>query len=195
MNLISKKGDFMKKIGKSKFFSIILILVTSAMVFIKVIAQIPPAASKHSQNTVLDTDPILEAKLDKSEFQLGSPIELTLTIKNKTSSTVVLFDVEPERGFDITIEDMKGISFPLTEEGRKRKYPTNIVRRETVFLEPDKELKLSNIRLDKLFNLKRKGNYILEVRRTYYLQGTSDKNADLESKDKILIGTVKFSIK
>ncbi|MGH9945671.1 MAG: hypothetical protein ACRD6X_00550, partial [Pyrinomonadaceae bacterium] len=157
-------------------------------------AQSTTREPKNSEAKVLHQKVILEAKLNGDKFQSGMPVELTLKVRNKANLTVVLFDAEPTRGFDITIRDANGLNLPLTEEGKKRKYPINIVRRETVFLEPGKELILNNIRLDRLFDLTNAHGYTLTVGRNYYLQDIHGKNQFLE-KDAFLTSSVKFNIK
>lgn len=183
----------MKESSNYKLFSIILLLTISFIASSKVISQSTISMSENSNSKILDKEPILEAKLVESEIQSGNPIELTLTIKNETDFTIVLFDVAPERSFDITVKDSEELSLPLTNEGVKRKYPNNIVRRETVYLEPGKELSLSKIRLDELFDLKRADSYTLTVTRTYYFQDIFDKDTGME-KVGILASKLKFNI-
>ncbi|CAN5691853.1 hypothetical protein BH20ACI4_BH20ACI4_23120 [soil metagenome] len=179
------------KIG---LFSIILILMICAINSSELIAQDSRAMAENSENEVSNNEVVLEAKLSAEEFQADSPVELFLIVKNNTKSTVVLFDPDPFRGFDITIKDADGMVLPLTEEGKKRKYPNIIMGRESVYLTPGENFKLPGLRLERLFDLKKDGNYTLEVKRPYYFQEISQE-IDLQSEVKTLAAATEFSIK
>lgn len=181
----------MKRISKSAFFYALFILVIGANISFEVMAQNKTVASKKSNIKILTKEPILKLDLNGSRFQLGKPIELTMTIKNESDSTIFLFDVSPERSFDIMVKDASGSSLPLTAEGRSRVYPNIIMGRETISIDSGKELKLrKKVRLDELFNLKRASNYTLEVKRTYYFQNAGGKN-----EEKVLTSVEKFVIR
>ncbi|GEM_PF-5086368 len=181
----------MKKTGKSAFFYALLILAIGTNVSFKTIAQKKIMDSKKSNIKVLSKEPILELGLKVKKFQIGEPVELTLTIKNETNFTIVLFDVVPERSFEITVKDAKGSSLPLTEIGQRKVYPNIIMGRESVHVESGKELILRRkVRLNELFDLKRAGNYTLKVKRTYYFQ-----NANVMNEEKVLSSIEKFIIR
>jgi hypothetical protein len=184
----------MQRINKYLFLTVILVFILNSTTFTETKAEKVISTFERFNIEVANEKPILEAKLSGSNLQLGKSIELTLTIKNKTSYKLFLFDPVPERSCDITVEDANEVSLPLTKEGRKAKYPNIIMGRESIYLEPGKELKLSPIHLDKIFAFKRKGAYTLKVRCQYSLQDTSGKNLNSETGNN-LISQTKFSIK
>lgn len=185
----------MKRTGKSALFYALLILALGINTSFEAIAQNKIVASKKSNFKVLSKEPILELDLKGDKFQLGKPIELTLTIRNETDSTIFLFDTVPERSFDITIKNVNGTNLEPTKEGRKKMYPNIVMGRAGAYIEAGKALKLRKIRLDELFDLKRAGNYALEVKRTYYFQDNSGKNTVSESEVRVLTSVAKFVIK
>ena len=87
----------------------------------------------------LDNSLVLDVNLAKDEVALGATVPLVLTLKNKANYPVELFDPTLDRGFDIEVKNSKGINISLTKEGKKKKYPDIILRRETIRFEPNKE--------------------------------------------------------
>ena len=127
------------------------------------------------------------------QFSAGETIQLELTIKNTSAATIMLIDTLPERDFDITVKDSKGVSVPLTGEGRRPKATPDTFRREFLFLEPGKELRWRHkVELNKLFDLKHTDNYTVSVERTYYPQNSSDSEQANEAK--ILSNTLTFKL-
>jgi hypothetical protein len=161
---------------------------------IEITAQRTTRAAKNYSVKKLDKKPVLEARFKDSNFQSGNSIELTLRIKNETNSTIVIFDVLPERGFDIVVKNASGLTLPLTKEGEKIKYPINIIRREGVFISPNNEFTLKTIYLDRMFDLKRTGTYTLEVKTGYNIQDISKKNKSSGNKDNILSSMLHFTV-
>lgn len=183
----------MRKISKHKLCNIIFI-VTVIMTTFKVNAQNTVETLEISQSKVLSKNPILEAKLPSSVFQLGKPVELTLTIKNQTDSIINIFDAVPERGFDITVKNSKKLNLSLTKEGRKKKFPNIIMGRAGAYIEAGKELNFRVVNLNELFDFRNTGDYTLEVKVAYYTQNSSMKNKVSSNMDNILYSVVKFTV-
>lgn len=182
----------MKGTANNAFSYALLIMTISLFMSFETLSQDKSIESTNSKAEVLSKSPILEAELNSIEFQVGNSIELTLTVKNKSKFTVVLFDAVPERSFEITVKDENGMELEPTKEGRKKMFPDTIMARESIFLKSGKELKLrKKVRLDELFDFERTGTYTLEVKRSYYFE----ENADLKNEDMVLISIVKFEVK
>lgn len=185
----------MRKKSRNFLCGVIFIFVAITLVSIKTTAQTTKATpTKNINNETSDKKPVLEAKLGNDNFQPSDDIELALKIKNETTLAISLFDVEPERSFGIVVRDAEGLIVPETKEGLKRMHPDTIMARETIIIEQGKEFKFRKIRLNDLFDLKRIGNYTIEVKRIYYVEDSSDKNVSLENKGGILTSTISFTV-
>lgn len=183
----------MKRKNRYKLYSIILILMTIVTTTFKTVAQKKTEIYKDSKGRTFNKKPTLEAKL-ADNLQLGKPIELNLTIKNKTKSVISIFDAVPERGFDIIIKDAKGLTLSLTEKGQKKKFPNIVMGRAGAYVKAGKELTFRTVRLDELFDFKHSGSYTLEVKVVYYLEDNLSKDTNSEIEDHILTSIVKFDV-
>lgn len=114
------------------------------------------------------SEPTLNIFLNDKIFTIGESIDLLIIFRNTTKNHIGLFDLNPERSFDITIKDEKGIIQPLTKEGSRRRNPDIIMHRESVTFDSGQQLAFDKISLNNFFDLSRRGNYTLEVKRTYY---------------------------
>jgi len=176
-----------------KSFSIALIIFLIVINSTKVVAQKNIGQLKSSIIRKSDKKPILDIKIQPESLQLGNSIEVAFRIRNETDSTIVIFDALPERGFDIIVKDSNGLVLPLTKEGQRRKHPTNIIRRESVFIQPNDELNFKTVYLDKLFDLKHTSNYMLEVR-VSYIQETPKRNKSSGIKNNVLFSKTNFTV-
>jgi hypothetical protein len=171
------------KIGNLHYIFLFLFLVSGSIA----------AQDKNTFGIKLGDSLVIDAKLEQDEFGLDDSVQLILTIKNVANYPIELFDPTLERGFDIEIKTNEGKNVFLTEEGRKKKYPDIILRREAIRFEPSQELSLK-VDLNRLFDLSQEDSYSVSVKvRPYYISSPQKKN---QTSEKVISSnTVKFKLK
>ena len=181
----------MKVIIKNKHLNLILVFIVITVGAFQTFGQ---RKNSKKSNGASDHKVILEGKLSADNLHIGDPIELVLTIKNKTDSTIELFDLSPERSFAMDLKFAGNLSLSLTPEGEKKKHPSVILHRETVDLEPGKEITLyQKVRLDEMFDLSQIGKYTLNIKRSYYLE--KDNKLVTSISQHTTMTTLSFAIK
>lgn len=179
------------KIDKARFVCVIFFLSLIAVNAINSPAQnkrINPERANGKSAEIL----LIESTLADAESSIGKRFQLILTIKNNSDYPIELFDPTPERGFDIEVKNSKGVNISLTKEGVKRKYPDIIMGRETIRLEPGKELTWK-IDLNKLFDISQPDDYSVAVKVKHYYPVSAQDNSQ-NSGSPISSNTVKLKL-
>ncbi len=135
---------------------------------------------------------VLEAKLDKKQYTFDESLVLVFKLKNESNYTVVLFDTIPERSFEISLTNEKGENIPLSKEGNKKKYPDIIMARESLYLEPGKQLEWK-VDLKTLFDINKAGIYTVTVERLYFIQDSTKEQVQ-RSRSLISSKPIQFEI-
>ncbi len=171
ITIIWYEENKMLRTNSYNLFSIILIFALNIEIPMEVISNGTWQGSYSLVNpSKQDKSLLLEAKLNKSSFHIGEPIQLSLIIRNDTNVTIMLIDTLSERDFDITIKDSNDVSVPRTEEGKRIKSIDTFLRREFIFIESGKEQKWREIDLIKLFELNHADSYKVVVKRSYFYE-------------------------
>lgn len=132
----------------------------------------------------------LALRMENLKFPLGSPVYATVAIRNISTNTLSLVATGAERDFQFVVIDHQKQLVPLTDYGK------GLMKRRMnggsgPFLIPRSQLKY-NIQIDRIFDLSKKGEYVIYARRHIYV--INEKHPDGAFHSEVVSGNARFQI-
>lgn len=121
---------------------------------------------------------VIEAKLEKAEYQVGKSVALLCTMRNATQTPERLVSVYPFVDYAVEVRKADGAAVPHTGLVAELRGPAVMYTIRSPQIEPGAEWK-STLDLSEYFQLTEPGQYTVFVRRYYSLRAMWSRGKDV----------------